>query len=343
VVAAADELTRGSLEVAERYLDLAERQSQHVPEARRGQTRLLLGVVRLLLARQRGDLSDVAEDAGRLPTLADAADADARVGLQEELRALALISVGSTLYWTARREEAGEHLERGVALARRIGRPYLEFIGLAYQAAAVLFHSYVRAAAYSRRAVELARRHGWTGDPAFGVACGALGTLLAGQGRPDEAEPWIQEAERSLTAEAQPAQFLAIRYDRGVLEQARGRDAAALAAFEAVEPLARRLASPHLIIPRARAQLVHSLVRLGQTERAAQILAGLGGQDRERGEIRIAAATLRLAQRNPRAALTELAPDPGQPRSCELGILAGHGVRAGGGRQGCARRSGRRR
>ena len=318
VVAAADELTRGSLEVAERYLDLAERRSQSVPEARRGQTRLLLGVVRLLLARQRGDLSGVAEDAGRLPALADAADA--RAGFQEELRALALISVGSTLYWTARREEAGEHLERGVALARRIGRPYLEFIGVAYQAAAVLFRSYVRAAAHGRRAIELARRHGWTGDPAFGVACGALGTLLAGQGRPDEAEPWIQEAERTLTAEAQPAQFLAIRYDRGVLEQARGCDAAALAAFEAVEPLARRLASPHLIIPRARAQLVHSLVRLGRTERAAQILAGLDGQDREHGEIRIAAATLRLAQRNPRAALSEPAPILDSPGPVNLGF-----------------------
>jgi LuxR family transcriptional regulator, maltose regulon positive regulatory protein len=168
VVAAADELTRGSLEAAEQYLDLAERRAESVPEARRGQARLLLGVVRLLLARQRGDLSGVAEDAGRLPALADAAEA--RVGLQEELRALALISIGSTLYWTARREEAGEHLDRRVALARRIGRPYLEFIGLAYRAAAVLFRSYVRAAAHSKRAVELARRHGWTGDPVFGVA-----------------------------------------------------------------------------------------------------------------------------------------------------------------------------
>jgi LuxR family transcriptional regulator, maltose regulon positive regulatory protein len=318
MVAAADELAQGSLEAAERYLDLAGRRSESVPATRREQAQLLAGVVRLLLARQRGNLSGVAEDAAQLPALADAADT--QPGLGEDLRALALISVGSTLYWTARREEAGEHLERGVALARRIGRPYLEFIGLAYQAAAVLFHSYVRAAAHGMRAVELARRHGWTGDPAFGVACGALGTSLAGQGRADEAEPWIQQAERTLTAEAQPAQFLAIRYDRGVLEQARGRDAAALAAFEAVEPLARRLASPHLVIPRARAQMVHSLVRLGQTERAAQILAGLGGQDGEHGEIRIAAATLRLAQNDPRAALTELAPTLDSPAPVNLGF-----------------------
>jgi LuxR family transcriptional regulator, maltose regulon positive regulatory protein len=53
--------------------------------------------------------------------------------------------------------------------------------------------------------------------------------------------------------------------------------------------------------------LVHALVRLGQAERAEQFLAGLGEQDRERGEIRVAAAALRLAQGDPQAALTVLA------------------------------------
>src|SRR5262249_14965817 len=54
-VAAGDELARGSLEAAERHLGQAERGSALVPEGRRGQAQLLLGMVRLLLARQRGD------------------------------------------------------------------------------------------------------------------------------------------------------------------------------------------------------------------------------------------------------------------------------------------------
>jgi LuxR family maltose regulon positive regulatory protein len=174
-VAAADELAQGSLEAAEGYLEVAGQRSDSVPKARRGQVRLLLAVVSLQLAAQRGNLPAVAGQAQRLAAMAESEDA-AQPGLTEDLRAVALITLGSTLYWTARREEAGEHLERGIALARRIGRPYLEFTGLAYQAAAVLFHSYVRASAISRQAVELPRRHGWTGDPAFGVACGALGT-----------------------------------------------------------------------------------------------------------------------------------------------------------------------
>ena len=93
-----------------------------------------------------------------------------------------------------------------------------------------------------------------------------------------------------------------------MLELARGRDADALAAFRAAERLAGRLAAPHLLVTRARAMLLHALVRLGETERAEQALAGLGEQDRERGEMRIATAALRLAQDDPRAATAALAP-----------------------------------
>ena len=77
-LAAADELARGSLEAAERYLRLAERGSASVPDGRRGQVQVLLGVVRLLLARQRGDLPAVAEQAQRLQALAGAPDARLR-------------------------------------------------------------------------------------------------------------------------------------------------------------------------------------------------------------------------------------------------------------------------
>ena len=64
VVAAADELAQGSLEAAERYLALAERESATGPGGRGEYGRLLLGVVRLLLDRQRGNLPAVAAARG---------------------------------------------------------------------------------------------------------------------------------------------------------------------------------------------------------------------------------------------------------------------------------------
>jgi LuxR family transcriptional regulator, maltose regulon positive regulatory protein len=307
IIAAADELAQGSLEAAERYLTLAERHSESVPAGRREYARLLLGTVRLLLDRQRGDLPAVAEEARELQAMAEVADA-AQPGLGTDLSALALISLGSTELWVTASADAEGCLERGIALARQSGRPYLEFTGLAYQASHEYYHSHARAADRGRQAVELAERHGWTGDPAVGIACSVVGFVLVLQGQPDAAEPWVQRAERTLTADTQPAAVLVIRYIRGTLEMERDHDATALAALEAGELLVRRIAGQHRFAGRNRALLVHALVRLGQTERAWQFLAGLGEQDRERGEIRIAAAALQLAQGDPRAALAALAP-----------------------------------
>jgi len=306
VVAAADELRLGSLEAAERYLTLAERRSESTPADRGEYGRLLLGVVRLLLDRQRGNLPAVTAEAQELQAMAEVADA-ARPGLGADLSALALISIGSTEILATASEDAERCLERGIALARQGGRPYLEFTGLAYQASHEFYHSFAEAAERGRRAVELAERHGWTDDPAVGIACMMVAVVLVWQGQPDEAEPWVQRAERTLTPETQPVAALAIRHIRGTLELERGRDAAALAALEAGESLARRLTGKHYFVARTRALLVNSLIRLGQAERAEQFLAELGEQDREHGEIRVATAALRLAQGDPQAALTALA------------------------------------
>jgi LuxR family maltose regulon positive regulatory protein len=224
------------------------------------------------------------------------------------LRALALISLGGAAVWTTRFEEAERHLDQGVALARRIGRPFLEFSGLAFLAEVEIYRSFARAAERSRQAIELAEQHGWTDEPAAGIAYVTLGSVLAWQGRPEGAEAWIQRAERTVRAEAEPAAGQAVHYVRGMLEVARGRDADALAAFRAAERLAGRLAAPHLLVARTQAWLLLVLVHLGDPERAEQALAGLGEHDRERGEIRIATALLRLAQDDPSAAAAALAP-----------------------------------
>jgi LuxR family maltose regulon positive regulatory protein len=307
VLSAVDELTQGSLEAAERYLALAESAMASVPEARHAQAQLLVGIARLLHARQRGDLPAVAKQARRLQAIADAPDATGP-GLGEDLGALALINLGSAELWAARLAEAEHHLDQGVALARRIGRPYLEFIGLTYQSGIDRLRSFVRAEERGRQAVELARRHGWAGEPAAGFASIVVGGVLVWQGRLEEAEPWVQRAERTLRADAEPAEGLAIRTMRGLLELGRGQGADALAAFQAADRLAGRLIQPSLMVRPNRSLLVVTLVRLGATERAEQALAELDDQDRDSGVMRIGLAALRLAQHNPQEACAALAP-----------------------------------
>jgi LuxR family maltose regulon positive regulatory protein len=122
-VAAADELTGGSLEEAEHYLALAERESGSVPEDRRGRLQVGLIGTRLELARARNDAAAAAEEAERL--LSTGLDL-IPTGSAQDARALTLLNLGMAGIWTGRREDAERYLEQALALARRIDRPYIE-------------------------------------------------------------------------------------------------------------------------------------------------------------------------------------------------------------------------
>ena len=311
-VAAADELAQGSLEEAERFLGLAARRFEgpaSVPAGRRGQARLLLGVVRLLLARQHGNLPVVAEEARRLQALTEAPDA-VPSGLGEELRALALVNLGITEYWGGRLAEAEPHLEHGITLARKIGRPYLEFLGLAHRTSIATVRSspYALAEERARQTIELARRHGWTDEPAAGIAYNTLAAGGIWRRQLEEAADWVRRAERTLRAEADPMTAIVIRYIRALLELARGRYQEVLATFEAAERLSRLLDAPDWPLMRARALRLHALLRLGETGRAEQDIAEIGKLGPLSGEIRMALAALRIAQDDPHAATVALAP-----------------------------------
>ena len=311
VLAAADELAQGSLEAAERYLGLAARAAATVPADRHEQLQVLLEMVRLLLARQRGNPPAVAEEARRLRAIAEAPDTARELalpGLGEELRGLALISLGITEVWAAQFEVAERHLEYGVALARRIGRPFLEFSGLAHQAVIETYRSFPLAAERCTQAIELAERHGWADEPTAGTAYrdARRRAGLAGTGRGGRTLGGACRAHRKNGNEL--AAGMAVRHVRGVLDLVRGRYQDALAAFRAAEHLAGNLTAPHLHVPPTRGSPLHVLVRLGEIERAEQAIGDLSESDRERGETRTALAALELAQDDPHAVTAALAP-----------------------------------
>jgi LuxR family maltose regulon positive regulatory protein len=62
-----------------------------------------------------------------------------------------------------------------------------------------------------------------------------------------------------------------------------------------------------MVLPN-RSYLVQTLVRLGESARAEQVLAELSDQDRDSGDMRVGLAALRLAQHNPQEAIAALAP-----------------------------------
>ena len=301
------ELERGAMEEAERYLALATRGLDAVPPDRRGRSQVALAVVRLRFARWRGDLRAVTKQAQQLLAPAGAAD-PARFGVGEDLRALALISLGIAELWTGRFDEADRHLEQGIALAHRIGRPFLEVTGLAHWAQLSSWRSFPLGAQRGRQAIELAGQHGWTEEPVAGVAHCALGFALVTQGQLGEGERSLEQAERTLRAEVEPAAGMRLHYARGLLDVVSGRLEAALSAFRAAERVAGLLVTEHALARRLRSHTLQTLVRLGQTQRAEQALAEMDGAERDSGQMRNAIAVLRLAQDDPKAATVALAP-----------------------------------
>jgi hypothetical protein len=115
------------------------------------------------------------------------------------------------------------------------------------------------------------RTEGWAAGLRLAALALSLSTIW--QGRLDEAEPWLDHAERTLRAEAEPA------------------------------------AAMHLL-------------RLGDTARAEATLAELDEQQRETVPMRTVLAAVWLAQGNPQAAMTALAPVAMPDWSCTPGCSA---------------------
>ena len=232
----------------------------------------------------------------------------AKLGLGGDLRMLALIDLGIAETWTARFEEADRHLQDGIALARQLGRPYLEVTGLAHWAQLLSWRSLPLGVQRSSEAIELAGRHGWTDEPVAGLAYLALGVAEVIQGRLADAERSLERAERTLRAEVEPAAGMRLHLGRGMLELARGRYPEALAAIGTADRLTTLLVTEHTLGRRGRSHRLQVLVRTGETERVERILAEMDGAERDSGEMRIAVAGLRLAQDDPEAATAALAP-----------------------------------
>ncbi len=303
---AADELDRGSLEAAERHLTIATGGLASVPEERRGHLEVLLAVLRLSLARERGDLSMVVEEAKQLLTWAEAGDA-LPPGLGEDLRALTLTSLGITELWSFRLDEAEQHLGQAVELARRKRRSDLEITALAHWAAAASHWSVGLAVERGMQAIKLARQHGWNDQPVAAVAYLALGAAAVCEGRLAEAEALLERAD-TISAQHQPTARMMLHVAYGSLDLARGRHEPALAAFRAAGNLAEQAGPARAGRTQIRAFLLATLVRSGDMQGAEQAFAELDARDRETAQLRTALAVLRLAQDDPPAATAALGP-----------------------------------
>jgi LuxR family maltose regulon positive regulatory protein len=301
------EMTAGTVEDCLAYLALAERNGQAVPPERRPRFELTLSVTRLGLARRRGDFDRTLGEVRRLGKW-QGSGRGGEVTLNKDSRSVALSELGIVELWAGRFEEAERHLQEGAELARRISRPYLEMSCLAHLAVVAARRSYDETRALSRRAMAIAEAQGWAGTLVDCVPLAALGIADVVQGRFEEAQHWLDRAERALRPDIQPAAALLVHLALGMLHLALGRPGRALITLAEADRLQAILVTPHVLTVQTRWFLVQAQLKLGDAEAARATLAGLSEGEREWGEVSVGTAALQLAEGDVRGAISSLAP-----------------------------------
>ena len=304
---ASDQLVHGSLETAATYLALAERHASRVADERRHRFDMALGVARLSLARQRGDFGSVLDEVEPLlaPVTAETAS---EIALGDDAKAVALMSLGIVEWWSIHIDAAERHLQQGLELARLAGRPYVEIACLTYLALAGARRSFVSGRERCLEAIAIAEAHGWRTEPIACIAYAAMGAAAVYEGRFEEAQHWLDQAERALRADLDPATALLVHLVQGMQHVGHDRPEQALAALRTAEQCQAKLVTAHFLTLETRQFLVHTWLRLGDTTEARTTLAQLSKDDRRWGEAHVATAAVQLADGDARAAVDGLAP-----------------------------------
>ena len=333
LVRAMGDLAQGRLDQAAAHLAVAERYAETTLPDRRRRLGVAVASLQLALARRRGDLAGVIEHARFLDSPVSG-PSDEDIALGSDLRAVALMNLGTAEAWTLGRPDAPDaerHLREGADLARKIGRPYVEVGCLAQLGfASLVLHSFATTQRRCREAIALAERYGWGTEPVIAPALIMLAGTLVWTGEFDEGERWLQRTRQALQTDTGPDIRLLLHQTAGILHAGRGRLHEALEELGAAEDLGSQLADSQALASRATRWLIATQARLGMTGEARAFLAALDDEQASSGEFRNARAVICLAEGNPAGALGAVAdvldgtaPVQGDVTVMEAHLLAG--------------------
>ncbi len=328
LVRAGSDLLQGHLDEAAAHLAVATPYAETTPPDRRRRLELAITSLQLWLAQRRGHLAGVVEQAGFL-----AAPVTGRCGeeiaLASDLRAVGLMNLGTVEAWSLALTDAERHLREGAALAREIGRPYLE-VGCLAQLGSVAADSLAAARERCREVIALAERHGWGTEPVIAPALLTLAETTIWTGEFGEGERWLGRATRALEAHDAPGIRPGLHLVTGMLHLGRGCLREALEVFRAPGRLQPQLASSLAMGRQMTGWSLATQARLGLVGEARAALAALADDQADAGEIRNARAVICLADGDPAGALDALrevlagtAPVIGSVTVIEAELLAG--------------------
>src|SRR5260221_7739815 len=203
VVRAMGDLAQGRLDEAAAHLAVAETYAETTPPGRQRRLQVAIASLKLSLARRRGHLAGVIEQARFLASPVTG-PSDEDIALGSDLRAVALMNLGTVEAWSLGLPDAERHLREGAVLAREIGRPYLEvgclaqlgFANIFHGAAMPEIHSFATTQRRCREAIALAERYGWGTGPVIAPATMTVAGTMGWLGDFDEGERGVRRTER---------------------------------------------------------------------------------------------------------------------------------------------------
>ncbi|HEY1004412.1 MAG TPA: AAA family ATPase [Streptosporangiaceae bacterium] len=339
LVRAGSDLVQGHLDEAAAHLAVAAAYAETTPPDRRRRLEMAIASLRLWLAQRRAHLAGVVEQAGFLASPVTGRCGE-EIAIANDLRAVALMNLGTVEAWSLALTDAERHLREGATLAREIGRPYLEVACLAQLGFASATGSLATATERCREAIALAERHGWGAEPVIAPALLTLAEKTIWTGEFGDGERWLRRAAQVLEADDAPGIRLGLHLVTGMLHVGRGCLREALEEFRAAGRLQPQLASSLAMGRQVTGWTLATQARLGLVGEARAALAALADDQADAGEVRNAHAVICLADGDPGGALGALqevldgtAPVIGYGTVIEAQLLAGLAYRALGDRR----------
>jgi LuxR family maltose regulon positive regulatory protein len=307
LVRAGADLVQGRLDEAAAHLAVAETYAEAAPPDRQHRLQVGLASLQLSLARRRGQLARVIEQVRFLASPVTG-QSDEDIALGSDLRAVALMNLGTVEAWSLGLPDAERHLREGATLAREIGRPYVEVGCLAQLGFASKIDPFSTTQRRCREAIALAEQYGWGTEPVIAPALVTMTGTMVWLGEFDEGERWLQRTVQAVATDTGPDISLLLHQTAGILHAARGRHRMAFEEFSAAEQLRSQLAGSHALASQVTGWMLATQARLGQPGEARTALAAVHDERAGSGEIRNADAVICLAEGDPAGALGALQP-----------------------------------
>jgi LuxR family maltose regulon positive regulatory protein len=309
LVSATVDAADGLYDESAAHIAVAERLACTLPDDRRRPVELGLAGTRLWLARLRGDVAGASE-AFRSTELALTTQPP-REGTRSSLHyATALANLGIAEVWSPCLDDGRRHLGQALALARRIRQPYLEMACLAHLALAAVRSglSVCAARRFAEQAVSVAEAHRWDTDQEAAAALAVAGLTHVWLGRFTDAGEWLDRAQQAVAGGRAPATEVLLHTSRALLFLGQSRIEDAMAALHAAEEAGRVLPGEHASRLDLRGRMLRAQLQAGENAAVRSALADMPPAERNAAEIRLAAATLELAEGHTERALEEVGP-----------------------------------